>query len=288
MKMRFVVPILMLMLIVKPGHAAQSTITESEGYACQGEDKSRKQTEQAALVDARKKATEFVASHIKSETRLNNNELEKDIVEAYANAEVKVVKELEKAWYKDPSLGECYKVKITAEIIPDPKPMAIVAADTQASDSPQAPLKVKTWTDKAEYKKGDKIKIYLKGNKPFFARVIYKDVSGEVIQILPNPYRTENAFNGGVTYVIPEGNDQFDMEVSPPFGEENVIVYASTAPLGEIGVKTRGGVYQVKTSKKDIGMKTRSIKMGNKNESKDAGAATSEFFEDKVVLKTKK
>jgi len=46
--------------------------------------------------------------------------LEKDLLSAYANASVKVLKELEKGWYRDTSLGECYKTKLKVEVIPDP------------------------------------------------------------------------------------------------------------------------------------------------------------------------
>jgi len=88
-----------------------------------------------------------------------------------------------------------------------------------------------------------------------------------------------------VIYEIPAGNDKFDLEVSPPFGAENVMVYASSTPLGEINVETRGAVYQVKTQTGDIGMKTRGVKLAEKTDSKGASAA-SEFFEDEVVVKT--
>lgn len=64
---------------------------------------------------------------------------------------------------------------------------------------------------KKEYKALEKIKIYIKGNKPFYARVLYKDVKGELIQLLPNPYRKDNYFNGGVIYKIPSGNDRFSI-----------------------------------------------------------------------------
>ncbi len=99
-------------------YAAQSTITETEGNACMGNGKSRKQTEQAALLDAKKKAVEYVSTHIKSETQVKNFEIEKDLLSVYANAEVKVVQELKKAWYKDATYGDCYRIKIKAEIIP--------------------------------------------------------------------------------------------------------------------------------------------------------------------------
>jgi len=55
----------LLFLLATCLYASQSTITESEGYACMGEDKSRKQTEQAAMADAKRKAAESVLTYIK-------------------------------------------------------------------------------------------------------------------------------------------------------------------------------------------------------------------------------
>jgi hypothetical protein len=87
-------------LIGKPIQAAQSSIADAEGSACMGDDKSRKQTEQAALNDAKKKAVEFVSTLIRSETSVKNFELDKDLLSSYANAEVKVIKELKKIGIK--------------------------------------------------------------------------------------------------------------------------------------------------------------------------------------------
>jgi len=103
--------------------ASQSTITEAEGYACMGEDRSRRQTELAALEAAKRNAIEFASTYMTSETHVKDFELEKDLVSAYANATVKVIKELEKSWYKDANAGNCFKVKIKAEVIPDEKAM---------------------------------------------------------------------------------------------------------------------------------------------------------------------
>lgn len=125
----------LLFLFIRPIYAAQSTVTVSEGTACMGDDKSRKQTEQAAVIDAKKKAVEFVSTHIKSETNVKNFELEKDLLYAYANAEVKIIQELEKAWYKDTSSGDCYRIKIKAEVIPDTKAMGKLLSDQDKSRS---------------------------------------------------------------------------------------------------------------------------------------------------------
>ncbi|PIX87106.1 MAG: hypothetical protein COZ31_12125 [Nitrospirae bacterium CG_4_10_14_3_um_filter_44_29] len=277
------IPLLFLVFMTSNLYAAQSTIIESEGYACMGEDKSIKETERTAMVDAKDKAAKNAATYIKGETKIKDSQLVKDIIEAYNNATVAVDKVIEKGWYTDPSLGKCYKVKIKANVIPDEKAMQKVS---EVLDDPSAPLSVKVWTDKKEYREGDKIKIYIKGNKPFYAKVIYKETTGNLIQILPNPYRKDNYFNGGVIYEIPSGNDKFELEVNPPFGEESVMFHTSVSQLGDLDLKEEGGVYQVKTKSKDIGIKTRSVKIKEVTEGKAQQA--SEFFEGKAVVKTGK
>lgn len=151
-------------------------------------------------------------------------------------------------------------------------------------NDPSAPLVVQVWSERNEYKQGERIKIYLKGNKSFYARVVYRNVEGNMLQLLPNPYRAGNHFRGGEIYEIPSVNDKFELEVTPPFGEENVILYASTSELGDIGLKPRGGVYVITTKEEEIRAKTRGVKVKEKTEAKDA--ATSEFCEDKAVIRT--
>lgn len=265
-------------------YASQSTITDSEGYACMGDDKSRKQTEQAALADAKKNAVDKTATYIRSETKVEDFVLQKDIVEAYQRATVKVLQEIEKNWYKDANSGDCYKLVIKAEVIPDEKAMKEIAAKKEVADDPLAPLSVKVWSDKQDYQAGEKIKVYLKGNKPFYARVVYKDAGGGLLQLLPNPYRKDNYFNGGVIYEIPSGNDRFDLEVEPPFGEERIAVYASSLPLGDIDVEAIGGVYQVKTAAADIPEKTRAVKISERPGGKKT--AVSEFLEETTIVRT--
>ena len=268
-------------LIFSNLHASQSIITEAEGYACMGEDRSRRETRELALIDAKKNAASDIITYIKRETRVEDFEIEKDIIDAYSKATVKVLETKESAWYRDEYLGECFKVKIKAEVIPDEKAIKDIA---NISDNPNMPLRVSLWTDKKEYKSNDKIKIYIKGNKPFYLRILYKDAKGGLLQLLPNPYRVDNYFNGNVVYEIPSGNDRFELEVGPPFGYENIIVYASTSQLGDIKVKAKGGVYKVRTKAKDIGKNTRGVKLKEKVETGELSVG--EFFEDKIVVKT--
>ena len=277
---------LSMILFVNLIHASQSTIAEAEGLACMGYDKSRKQTEDEALAHAKRKVAEYALTYIKSETKVKNFELEKDLIEAYAHAAVKLIQEVERNWYKDASSGDCFKVRIKAEVIPDSQMMNRV--EKGISVDPSGPLVVQAWTDKKEYQESEKIKIYLRGNKPFYARLVYKGASGDMVQILPNPYRSEKYFNGGVIYEIPSGGDRFDLEITPPFGEESIILYASSEPLGEISTAAQGGVFQVKTRPEDVGMKTRGIKIGEREEGSSTAPKAAQFFEGTVRVTTRK
>lgn len=282
--LRIFIALLSFMFMAANLYAVQSNIIESEGYACMGEDKSRKKTEEVAMADAKRKASESVLTYIKTETHIKDFELEKDLLSAYTNAQVRVMEELDKGWYKDALSGECYKIKIRAEVIPDEKAIEKVTRAEEIKDNPTAPLNVHLWTDKKEYRQGENIKIYIKGNKPFYARLIYRDTEGNTLQLLPNPYRQDNYFNGGVMYEVPSGNDRFELEVNPPFGEENIILYAGTSPLGNISLEVVEGLYQVKTKEEDIGEKTRAVKL----KAKGKEPPQAEIFIDKTVVKTGK
>lgn len=268
-------------LLASSAFGAQSTITESDGYACMGEDRTKRQTEEVALQDAKKKAIEQVSTYIQSETQVKDFELQRDIVNAYANAKVKIIEQSGRWDSEPPKVGDCYRIKIKAEVIPDEEAMKRIV-QSKAIEDPSAPLTVKVWTDKKEYRKGERIKIYIKGNKPFFAILLYKDASGKLLQLLPNPYRVDNYFNGGVIYEIPSGNDRFDLEVIPPFGEEHIILYTSTSKLGELDKEPEGAVYRVKTTEKGIGIATRGVAITQKDK-----PIPSEFAEERLIIKTR-
>lgn len=260
-------------------YAAQSTITESEGYACMSEDRTKRQTEELALQDAKKRAVEQASTYIQSETQVKDYELQKDIVNAYANAKVRIIEQHGRWDNEPPRVGDCYRLKIKAEVIPDEGAMKRVSYSKELDD-PSAPLKIQLWTEKREYKAGDRIKLFLKGNKPFYARIIYRQADGSLVQILPNPYRKENYFQGGVIYEIPSGPDRFELEVTPPFGDEEFIIYASTKELGKVEIEKIGGVYKVMTGVEEVSEKTRGINIVGKGKTGSA-----EFFEEKIKIK---
>lgn len=293
MQRRFFMVVMILFVITSPAWAQNeepvgkgSVIMEVEGHACMGDESSRKETRIQAVAETKRKAAEMALTHIRSESKVKDFTLSSDMVNAYTTARVRIIEELDQGWFKDDYSGECYRVKLRAEVIPDPTVLTDVAEKENFLGNPNAPLTVRLWTDKAGYQAGDRIKIFLKGNKPFYARIVYRDASDRMIQLMPNPYRKDNYFNGGVIYEIPSGKDSFDLEVSPPFGRETIVLYSSTAPLGDLELKPTGGIYIVETSKRGVEMKTRGLKILAK---KEGGPETpAEFSEATVAVNTGK
>jgi len=278
--------LILVFLLPHLANAAQSSIQEAEGKACMGYDKSKKQTESEALTNAKRNASEFVSITLKSRTDMLDFELQKDLVQAFSDATVKMVKELNAAWYNEQGLGACYKITIQAEIIPNEVLMEKVEQKT--ADDPTAPLTVKIWTNKHSYGRGEAIKIYIKGNKPFFGRLVYQDAVNNLIQLIPNPHRKGYYFEGGTISEIPSGRDQFELEVSPPFGSEKITLYASTSPMNELAVQSAGSVYVIETEPKDVGVQTRGITIKNKTTSNsNKRKQHAEFSESHVLIETK-
>jgi hypothetical protein len=264
--------------------ASQSVILDTDGYACMGDDKSRKQTEDVAFKDAKRKASESAVTYIQSETHLKDAMLEKDLLSAYTNSQVKVIQAFLKEWYKEGSLGDCYRVKLKVEVVPDEQSLrsSVKKKTDELLDNPAAPLSVKVWSDKAKYVQGEKIRVFVKGNRPFYGRVVYQDASGGLIQILPNPYRQNSYFNGGTVYEIPSGEDRFDLEVDSPFGTERLTLYASTSPMGDVNMTANGGVYAVQVKASELASGTRGVKFVSKGSS----PAVAEFVESSQEIVT--
>lgn len=277
--------------------AGESVIVEEFGLACRADGnnppKSRKQTELDARTDAKRSAAERVATRIKSETRYDTVEVKNEgqanayhvgkvLRSAYANADVKELAVLEAgAW---DAQDECFRIKLRVEVIP--KPEALETLGSAMQEDPTLPLNVRLWTERgtagerAIYRKGEFVRLYLRGNKPYYARVIYQFADGQTLQILPNAQRKAHHFQGGTTYVIPSEEDAFNFEVSPPFGAERVVVYASERPLGDVSMQAAGGVYRVEGSRMEDRM--REVKLDG-NAKKDT-AAFSEYAVDLITM----
>jgi len=242
-------------------HGQNSYLVRTEGFACLGQKYSRDDARELALANAKKNAVENVVSRVSSETHVVNSELKSSLVSAYAKGQLTVL-ETSGKWKKESSAGhtdDCYHVSITAELIPDyqadsdPRPHLM--------NEPKAPLTVSLWTDKSSYHRGEYLNVHLKGNKGFYGVMIYTMADGRQFQILPNPFRQDNYFEGGRVYTLPGPSDQYQMMVSEPVGEESIRLYASKTqlPLDQIQSKSRGPISEVLDSKETMDRRIRGI-----------------------------
>jgi hypothetical protein len=95
-------------------------------------------------------------------------------------------------------------------------------------------LELKVWTDRGPsgaYLQGEQVFVFLQANRDCFVRLIYEQVDGTRVQIFPNAFYNDYRIRGQKVWSVPGVNDNFEFEVSPPFGLERITAYASTEPF---------------------------------------------------------
>lgn len=265
---------------VVPEKEKRSCIQTVDGYAYLSEDMTLSQTRAAAFANAKRQALEAAKTYIQSKTKVTNYQLDYDLIMSDSEGSVTVLEQ------KDHGVegNNRYHVWIKAEVVYDLKPNKSQLEDNTLSDE-AGPLTVRVWTERKQYDKGENITVYVQGNRSFFARIVNINASGEIIQLIPNDYRTVNFFEGGKVFRIPDEKDRFQLKVSPPYGEDQIVVYASEAPLGEVATEPIGqGLRLYRGGEKELALKTRGIQVVGKS----TGAnAASEFYETSWTVRTK-
>ena len=240
---------------VTPDQEQRSNIVEVDGYAQLSEEKSIRDVRQEAFANARRQALENAESRIKSQTRVENYQLQYDLIESGAEGVVKVLEQKDFGIENNSRYHVWIKAEVTYVLKPPPEP-----AQQKALMSPEAPLTVKVWTDRKSYSNGEYITISMEGNRDFYARIVNIGSNGKVIQLLPNGYRQTNHFRGGQRYQIPGPGDRFNLQVTPPYGQERIVVYASETPMGDIPMTPlAAGLQEYRGSNDDLAFRVRSI-----------------------------
>lgn len=243
-------------LVCQPVLAAYSSIVEASGVSCDRSSGDNGRL-QLALTDARRNAAEAVQTSVDSYSRVENYAVVDDLIESYSKASVETLDVLQQVLS-----DECLTVTIRAEVTPEKNIDQQFVGEELLAD-PTIPLTVKLWLSKDSFAVGEQVRIYLKANKPFFGRLVYTMLDGTRVQLLPNPFRSEHHFQGQVLYTVPDANDAFLLEVTPPTGTEKLTLYASTHPLGELEKSSVSGMYLLtgNGSAEDIRNRTRGIKI---------------------------
>jgi hypothetical protein len=266
---------------VTPDQEQRSNIVEVDGYVQLSEEKSIRDVRREAFANARRQALENAESHIKSQTKVENFQLQYDLIESGAEGVVKVLEQKDFGIENNSRYHVWIKAEVTYVLKPPTAP-----AQKKALMSPEAPLTVKVWTDKKSYSDGEYITIYMEGNRDFYARIVNIGSNEKVIQLLPNGYRQTNHFRGGQRYQIPGPGDRFSLQVTPPYGQERIVVYASETPMGDIPMAPlAAGLQEYRGSNDDLAFRVRSIQPV----ARPGGGMTSGstgFYEASWVVKT--
>ena len=266
---------------VTPDQENRSNIVEVDGYAQLSEEKNIRAVRQEAFANARRQALENAETHIKSQTRVENYQLQYDLIESGAEGVVKVLEQKDLGIENNSRYHVWIKAEVTYILRPPTEP-----SQQKVLMSPEAPLTVKVWTDKKTYSDGEYITIHMEGNRDFYARIINIGSNGKVIQLLPNGYRQTNHFRGGQRYQIPGAGDRFSLKVTLPYGQERIVVYASETPMGDIPMKSLGaGLQEYQGSNDDLAFRVRSIQPV----ARPAGGVTpgsTEFYEASWTVET--
>jgi len=266
---------------VSPDQEHRSNIVEVDGYVQLSEEKSIRDIRLEAFANARRQALENAETHIKSQTRVENYQLEYDLIESGAEGVVKVLEQKDFGIENNSRYHVWIKAEVTYVLKPTTEP-----AKQKALMSPEAPLTVKVWTDKKTYSDGEYITIHMEGNRDFYARIVNIGSNGKVIQLLPNAYRQMHQFRGGQRYQVPGPGDRFSLKVTPPYGQERIVVYASETPMGDIPMKSLGGgLKEYQGSNDDLAFRVRSIQPVART-SADVTSGSTGFYEASWVVET--
>ena len=82
---------------------------------------------------------------------------------------------------------------------------------------------------------------------------------------------------------VPNRDDTFKLIVSPPFGEENLMMLASTSPLGDIESQNAGAVYLVNANATEVAKRTRKLKMATRGKRDDDAEFTESNLSTMIV-----
>ncbi len=117
---------------------------------------------------------------------------------------------------------------LTMVLFGDASVQDIIITPTQPST-----LTIKVWTDRgagATYYLGNNINVYFKTSQDAYVTIYDYTTSGQLKIIFPNFFQRDNFVRGGITYVIPNPNYNYNFTVIGPNGREIIEAIASTNP----------------------------------------------------------
>lgn len=262
-----------------PDQEKRSCIQAVDGYAYLSEDMTMAETRVAAFANAKRLAVEKARTYIKSKSKVKDFVLMSDQITSSTEGAVTILDQKDHGVVDNTRYHVWIKAEVEYSLKPKEQTSNLHGVDRNA------PLTVNVWTSKKQYQDGERIEIFVRGNRDFYARIVDITSEGDIIQLLPNDYRRINFFKAGKVYKIPDKGDVFELTVKPPYGEDQIVVYASEIPLGDVAMEQVGqGLRRYRGTRKTLAAMTRGIAVVGADQDDVSGA---EFYEATWTLKTR-
>lgn len=242
----------------------QSYLIESKGVACLSKKSTPIETEAIALNDAKNNALRILLDKKNADNSIKGK-MNSLISDKSSDYKINIISKNGK-WEKEPqSIGDCYQVHAKISVTPIQTSYNKKEIDIKKED---LPLDIMVFTNKENYSAGDTVKLYIKGNKTFYIKIIYKDSTGDIYQIIPNKVRTEKPLQGGNIYEVPSPSDRFEIKLEANGGNEEIMIFAASIELGEIDLEEKGVIGLVKTAYEDLYGKIFDVNLQPKTDNK--------------------
>ncbi|ODS29758.1 MAG: Tetratricopeptide repeat protein [Candidatus Scalindua rubra] len=100
-----------------------------------------------------------------------------------------------------------------------------------------ADFKISVWMDRKVYNIGDTVTINLTSNRDCYVTLLNVRSNGEIWELFPNRYNTNNFIKANVRHTIPSNNDNFRLAIVEPPGKEYIKAVATTVPITNKQIK---------------------------------------------------
>ncbi|MDY6987894.1 MAG: serine/threonine-protein kinase [Thermodesulfobacteriota bacterium] len=90
---------------------------------------------------------------------------------------------------------------------------------------------LRLWVDKPAFRIGDPISYRFQSNKDCYLVLLSVTTTGELIQIFPNRFSLDPFVQGKREYTIPGEDMEFELKITGPQGEEEIVALAAEAPF---------------------------------------------------------
>ncbi|MCA1928246.1 MAG: DUF4384 domain-containing protein [Calditerrivibrio sp.] len=256
--------IIVVVFYYSAAFSEQSYLIESKGFACISQKNTPIETEAIAINDAKNNALRILLDTKNTDNSVKEK-IKSFISDKFSDYEASIVSKNGK-WDKEPpSIGDCYQVNAKVSITPK----QISSGENKTITKKELlPLDIMVITNKESYSEGDTVKLYIKGNKTFYIKIIYKDSSGDMYQILPNKVRSEKSLSGGNVYEVPAPSDRFEIKIEGNGGGEEIMIFASSIEMGEIPLEEKGVLSLVKTPYEELYSKIFDLNLKPKTDNK--------------------